>query len=182
MVPRYGRNDVDAQIGTAIRDGSSFYTLTYRPSNDSNDPRKFRRIRVTVSRPGLTVFTREGYYLQYGPGRVDPQKPSRLLVNDLIAAESSTMAYDGVPLSVRRPPADPTAFTTLIRALDSNVFAERERAALALRRLESDAVPALRDRLGRAESAEVKQRLAIQPQCRPFCKSMEASRWSSARR
>ena len=106
----YGRNDVDAQIGTAIRDGSSFYTLTYRPTNDSNDPRKFRRIRVTVSRPGLTVFTREGYYLQYGPGRVDPQKPSHLLVNDLLSAEGSTMAYDGVPISVRRPPADPNTF------------------------------------------------------------------------
>ncbi len=27
----YGRNDVDAEIGTAIQDGSSFYTLSYRP-------------------------------------------------------------------------------------------------------------------------------------------------------
>jgi hypothetical protein len=26
----YGRNDVDAEIGTAIQDGSNFYTLTYR--------------------------------------------------------------------------------------------------------------------------------------------------------
>jgi VWFA-related protein len=105
----YGRNDVDAEIGTAIRDGSSFYTLTYRPTNDSNDAQKFRRIRVTVSRPGLIVFTRDGYYLQYGPGRVDPQKPSRLLISDLLSAEGSTMVYDGVPISVRRPPDDPNS-------------------------------------------------------------------------
>ncbi|HEY0162967.1 MAG TPA: VWA domain-containing protein [Edaphobacter sp.] len=106
----YGRNDVDAQIGTAIRDGSSFYTLTYRPTNDSRDPRQFRRIRVTVDRPGLTVTTREGYYLQYGPGRVDPKNPSRMLVADLLSAESSTMAYDGVPMTVDRSPQTPDTF------------------------------------------------------------------------
>ncbi|PNB64341.1 VWA domain-containing protein, partial [Pseudomonas sp. FW305-127] len=44
----YGRNDVDAQIGTAIRDGSSFYSLSYRPTNTSADLQKFRRIKVTI--------------------------------------------------------------------------------------------------------------------------------------
>ena len=29
----YGRNDVDAEIGTTIHNGASFYTLTYRPNN-----------------------------------------------------------------------------------------------------------------------------------------------------
>lgn len=106
----YGRNDVDAQIGTAIRDGASFYTLTYRPTNDSRDLQKFRRIKVTVDRPGLTVTTREGYYLQYGPGRVNPVNPSRRLVSDLISADSSTMVYDGVPISVRRSPDKPDTF------------------------------------------------------------------------
>ena len=108
--PLYGRNDVDAEIGTAIRDGGSFYTLTYRPTNDSNDLAKFRRIKVTTSRPGLTVTTREGYYLQNAPTRVDPKQPSRLLVNDLLSADGSTMVYDGVPISIRRP-ADPNTFT-----------------------------------------------------------------------
>jgi VWFA-related protein len=96
----YGRNDVDAEIGTTIRDGSSFYTLTYRPTNDSRDPAKFRKIVVTVDRPGLTVTTRQGYFLARGPGRVDPMNPSRRLVNDLVSAESSTMVYDGLPMTV----------------------------------------------------------------------------------
>ena len=106
----YGRNDVDAQIGTAIRDGGSFYTLTYRPSDDSQNLQKFRRIKVTVSRPGLTVTTREGYYLQYGPGKVNPVKPAQRLVADLLSAESSTMVYDGVPLTLIRTPGDPNTF------------------------------------------------------------------------
>jgi VWFA-related protein len=101
----YGRNDVDAEIGTTIRDGSSFYTLTYRPTNDSRDPAKFRKIVVTVDRPGLTVTTRQGYFLARGPGRVDPMKPSNRLVNDLVLAESSTMVYDGLPMTVKPLPA-----------------------------------------------------------------------------
>jgi VWFA-related protein len=107
----YGRNDVDAEIGTAIRDGSSFYTLTYRPQVPPTNLNKFYRIKVTVDRPGLTVITRQGYYLQFGPGRVDPVKPSRRLLVDLLSADSSTMAYDGVPMKLEASPTDPYSFT-----------------------------------------------------------------------
>ena len=106
----YGRNDVDAEIGTAIRDGSSFYSLTYRPTDDSQNPQKFRRIKVTVDRPGLTVTTREGYYLQYAPEKINPVNPSRRLIADLVSADSSTMVYDGVPLDVSRSPDKPDTF------------------------------------------------------------------------
>ena len=58
---QYGRNDVDAEIGTAIRDGASFYTLAYRPTNEVRDVNKFRKIKVTVlNRPDLTVVTGRG--------------------------------------------------------------------------------------------------------------------------
>lgn len=103
----YGRNDVDAEIGTAIRDGSSFYTLTYRPTDSTRDLKKFRKIEVTVDRPGLKVITRQGYYDQYGPGRVDPKNPSRRLVSDLLAAGDSTMVYDGVPIRLTPSASDP---------------------------------------------------------------------------
>jgi len=107
----YGRNDVDAEIGTAIRDGSSFYTLTYRPTNSSHDPQKFRKIKVVVDRPGTKVMTREGYYLQYGTERVNPSNPSRRLVADLLAADSSRMVYDGVPFTVEPSKDDPYLFS-----------------------------------------------------------------------
>ena len=106
----YGRNDVDAEIGTAIRDGSSFYTLSYRPTDSTRDLARFRRIDVTVDKPGLQVITRKGYYLQYGPGRVDPQNPSRRLIGDLVAARDSTMVYDGVPMTLDASPTDPSSF------------------------------------------------------------------------
>lgn len=106
----YGRNDVDAEVQTAIQDGANFYTLTYRPANTNMDPQKFRKIKVTVDRPGLKVITREGYYLQYGPGRVNPENPSRRLLADLAAADSSNMVYDGIPVTIRQVENEPDSF------------------------------------------------------------------------
>ena len=106
----YGRNDVDMEINTAIQDGANFYTLTYRPGNTSLDPQKFRRIKVTVDQPGLKVVTREGYYLQYGPGRVNPVNPSKRLITDLVSADTSNMVYDGVAIVPKQSATDPDSF------------------------------------------------------------------------
>jgi VWFA-related protein len=110
----YGRNDVDKEVQTAIQDGANFYTLTYRPANTSMDPQKFRKIKVTVNQPGLKVITREGYYLQYGPGRVNPENPSRRLMADLAAADSSNMVYDGIPVTIRQVENEPESFAVHI--------------------------------------------------------------------
>ena len=107
----YGRNDVDMEINTAIQDGANFYTLTYRPANVTLDPQKFRKIKVTVDRPGLSVITREGYYLQYGPGRVNPVNPSKRLITDLVSADTSNMVYDGVAIAPTQSATDPDSFT-----------------------------------------------------------------------
>ena len=98
----YGRNDVDAEIGTSIRDGSSFYTLTYRPTNPVRDVRHFRKISITVpSRPDLKVVTRQGYFDSRAPARLTADNsPTRRLQSELAAAETSTMVYDGIPLTL----------------------------------------------------------------------------------
>ena len=107
----YGRNDVDTEIQTAIQDGANIYSLSYRPMSSTSDPQKFRKINVTVDRPGLHVVTREGYYLQGGPLRVNPENPSRRLLADVYSADSSNMVYDGVPIQVKRSTTDPDTFT-----------------------------------------------------------------------
>ncbi len=122
----YGRNDVNAEIGTAIQDGANFYTLTYRPTNTSNDTQKFRKIVVTVDRPGLKVITREGYYPQRGPGRVDPDNPSRRLVGDLLAAGTSGMVYDGVPITLEPAQNDPDTYTVHVSGKGLNWSAATE--------------------------------------------------------
>ena len=106
----HGRNDVDAQIGTSIRDGSSIYTLTYRPTDTTRDLTKFRRIKVTVDRPGLTVVTRQGYFLERGPARIGNQgEMNRRLATELLGAESSNMVYDAVPFTVQSA-AEPDSY------------------------------------------------------------------------
>jgi VWFA-related protein len=112
----YGRNDVDAQIGAAALEGIHFYTLVYHPTNTSNDPSKFRKIVVTVDRPGVTLSTRQGYYLSYGPGRVDPKAPSRRLMSDLASAEDSNMSYDGVDMAVTPVPGTPLSYVIHVAA------------------------------------------------------------------
>jgi VWFA-related protein len=112
----YGRNDVDAQIGAAALEGIHFYTLVYHPTNTSNDPSKFRKIVVTVDRPGVTLSTRQGYYLSYGPGRVDPKAPSRRLMSDLASAEDSNMSYDGVDMAVTPVPSTPLSYVIHVAA------------------------------------------------------------------
>jgi VWFA-related protein len=57
----YNRNDIDGAIRHSIEDGSTYYTLAYYPTNkDWNG--KFRKIHVTVNRPGIKLRHRLGYY------------------------------------------------------------------------------------------------------------------------
>jgi hypothetical protein len=57
----YNRNDIDHAIGSSIDDGSVYYTLAYYPDNkDWNG--KFRKIQVNVTRPGVKLRHRLGYY------------------------------------------------------------------------------------------------------------------------
>ncbi len=98
----YGRNDVDAEIGTSIRDGASFYTLTYRPTDSQRDITHFRKISVSVvGQPDLKVVTRQGYFDSRAPARLtaDGQMNKRMEL-EMAGAETSRMVYDAVPISV----------------------------------------------------------------------------------
>ncbi len=127
----YGRNDVDAEIGTSLRDGASFYTLVYRPeAGVPLDTNKFRKIKVTFENPGYHAVTREGYYPQRGPYRVNPQQPSRRLAFDLGAATSSNLVYDGVPLTLTRDATNLDKFTIHVdnKGLNWTIATEAEPA------------------------------------------------------
>jgi VWFA-related protein len=59
------RNDIDVAIAAAVSDGSSYYTLSYYPT-DQNWDGKFRKIQVKVEgvegAAGLMARTQSGYY------------------------------------------------------------------------------------------------------------------------
>jgi len=57
----YNRNDIDGAIRRSIDDGSTYYTLAYYPTNKEWNG-KFRKIHLTVNRPGVKLRHRLGYY------------------------------------------------------------------------------------------------------------------------
>ena len=57
----YNTNGIDDAIRKSIDDGSTYYTLAYYPEN-KNWNGKFRKIQVKVSRSGVKVRHRLGYY------------------------------------------------------------------------------------------------------------------------
>jgi VWFA-related protein len=57
----YNTNDIDGAIRNSIDDGSTYYTLAYYPDN-KNWNGKFRKIHVTVNKPGIKLRYRLGYY------------------------------------------------------------------------------------------------------------------------
>jgi VWFA-related protein len=54
-------NDVRRGVAHAVGDLRGYYEVAYSPSNRSFDGR-FRRVSLKVTRPGVTVQTRSGYY------------------------------------------------------------------------------------------------------------------------
>jgi VWFA-related protein len=57
----YNRNDIDHGIETSVRDGSTYYSIGYYPT-DKNWDGKFRKIELQVTGKGLHVHYRRGYY------------------------------------------------------------------------------------------------------------------------
>ena len=105
----YGRNDVDAEIGTSIRDGAAFYTLTYRPTDPTRDVNHFRKINIMVNgRPDLKVITRQGYFDSRAPARLSADGgANRRLQAELVGAATGAMVYDAVPMTLAATPNVP---------------------------------------------------------------------------
>ncbi|HEY0784773.1 MAG TPA: VWA domain-containing protein [Acidobacteriaceae bacterium] len=113
----YGRNDVHVALAEATESGSSFYTLSYAPTN-TNYNGKLRSINVQLAKRGYTLSYRRAYY------GTDPNAP---------ATHSESIAVAGVEQPEARRPGDslaammehgaPTAhdlvFATHLHALNS---------------------------------------------------------------
>ena len=86
-------NDVRGEIQASVNYGTSYYTMSYRPSNhDFNGD--FRRVRVTVKgHPEWTVLTKAGYYAMKFGGEVDVEHQQ---VSDLSIATFEPMPFTGI--------------------------------------------------------------------------------------
>jgi VWFA-related protein len=83
-----GLNRIDDEV-------RSRYTLAYR-STDQNFDGRFRKIKIEVKRPGVTVVSRAGYYA-IPPTQVVPFSPEE---RKLMASFTTLEAHSTLPLSV----------------------------------------------------------------------------------
>jgi VWFA-related protein len=59
----FNTNDISGSIVEAFNDGSNYYSLSYKPSNDKWDG-KFRKIEVRLNERDLRLYYRQGYYAE----------------------------------------------------------------------------------------------------------------------
>jgi len=57
----YGTNDLQGAVDRAMNDGSTYYSLTYEPTNPKYDG-SLRHIKVTLRNPGYNLSYRRTYY------------------------------------------------------------------------------------------------------------------------
>lgn len=59
----FNTNSLDASLGRALKETSTYYLLAWKPEREGQQPSKFRRIEVKVTgRPDLSVLVRRGYF------------------------------------------------------------------------------------------------------------------------
>jgi VWFA-related protein len=99
-----GRNDVGAEIDQAINNGANFYTLSYSPTNHSDDAAKFRNISVVMKDPNLTATTRTGYFTEPRQDSAAAPTPPTThdLTFDLTSAALSSITYNGIQATAKR--------------------------------------------------------------------------------
>ncbi|MCP9493930.1 MAG: VWA domain-containing protein [Pyrinomonadaceae bacterium MAG19_C2-C3] len=113
---RYDANDLSIGIRRVLRDQSGYYLIGYRPSSETfaRATDKFRRIKVRVKRPGLTVRARSGFY---GVTEKPVQQKTRTGDKQLYAVLASPLAADDVRLRLTSQYGKPPVGEAFTQAL-----------------------------------------------------------------
>jgi VWFA-related protein len=114
-------NDLSECVKRAIDDSSSYYELSYYPT-DKNWHGEFRRISVKTSRPGLQLSFREGYFARGADATISAKDAkdtdahlSQAACNDFLTATSILVEASAVP-------PDQPGQTKYLLAIDPNAL------------------------------------------------------------
>jgi VWFA-related protein len=116
----YGRNDLNNEIEDSIARNTSFYTLSYVPTDSVQDG-KYRKIDIRVKDPKLIVQSKQGYY---------PMQPDQTVIAakdlqfDLHEAVVSGMTYNGVGVRFERCQPGAPGIATCEVVVDNNSLVE----------------------------------------------------------
>jgi VWFA-related protein len=94
-------NDFGPGIDAIIEENSSYYLLGYQ-SNDTRQDGKYRRIEVTVNRPGLMVRTRTGYLAEKAESAA--KRKAQLEAEPIGAALAGVLPKGDLPMRITAVP------------------------------------------------------------------------------
>jgi len=104
-----GRNDLQNIIGESIDKGQEYYTLSYTPTDKSENSVVFRGIKIVMADPNLRATTRDGYYPETEGDlnpvvdkTMDAQQKAKNLELDLSAALTTTISYNGLDVTATK--------------------------------------------------------------------------------
>lgn len=120
----YDRSDLETGIRRALDDRKYGYDLAYYPDHDRWDG-DWHKIEVKVSRPGVTVLARRGYFA-FPEAKLLPPKARKQLLEEIAA---SPLEDTEIPVTVKlNPPAGPVASSVEARVYLSaqNLFASHQ--------------------------------------------------------
>ncbi|MBA3914606.1 MAG: VWA domain-containing protein [Acidobacteriales bacterium] len=83
------RNDIDRAVALAAADGSTYYSLSYYPEKKKFDG-GYRKLKVVVSRPGVQLRYRPGYFA-IEPEKVSDKDKQPELISALAGPSNATM-------------------------------------------------------------------------------------------
>jgi hypothetical protein len=90
-----GTDDLASAMLDVVRESRTYYLLGYVSSNPKRDG-KFRKIEVSVARPGLEVRARKGYYAR---GKVESKpRPADAIDPQVRAGLDSPFDSEGIPM------------------------------------------------------------------------------------
>jgi VWFA-related protein len=117
------RNDIDRAVAVAADDGRTYYLVSYYPEKKKFDG-TFRKIKVNVKRPGLTVRNRSGYYaVDFSKGsKKDRETDIASALNMASSAPSTMLLFDA--RIVPPAPAAKATVPVLFRVPAGNFTAE----------------------------------------------------------
>ena len=107
-------NDLNGGIRRALDEQTGYYLLAYQPDAESFDAetRKFNKLEVRVSRPGVTVSYRSGFFAQ-----TPSDRPTQLGVEREIAnALMSPFSRNDISLNINTLYADDAADGSYVRS------------------------------------------------------------------
>ena len=116
------RNDIHNEIGEGIAAGATYYTISYAPTNESEEAGQFRNIRIVMKDPSLHATTRNGYFAADSlptPTTGEPPKQARSQIQlDLSNAVNSVMSYNALKLSAGKKTGKAETYSVTVSGAD----------------------------------------------------------------